>query len=50
MDSFKESMVTEWLEQLDWLLKQIEENDDGDMTLALDSLSEGRDELKALVE
>lgn len=49
MDSFKSAMANEWLEQLDWIVQQIEENDDGELTHALDLLAEGREELKSLL-
>lgn len=49
MDSFKQAMANEWLEQLDWIVQQVEENDDGELTHVLDLLGEGRDELKTLI-
>lgn len=49
MDSFKQALASEWLEQLEWLQQQVEENDDGDLTLVLDLLSEAKDELENLL-
>ena len=49
MDSFKSTMAEDWLERLSELISELEQNDDGELTLVLDSLSQGKDELESIV-
>lgn len=49
MDSFKQAMAAEWLDQLEWIRQQIDESDDGDLTLVLDLLTEAKNELENLL-
>jgi hypothetical protein len=50
MDSFTKNQAVEWLEQLDWMLTQMSEVDNGDLSLVIDLLSEGKDELESIME
>lgn len=49
MDSYKKSMAIEWVEQLDWIINQVAECDDGDLTSVMDMLAEAKDEIESLM-